>query len=86
MAKDIRTQFNFIKKSIKRGKVFFKDNLIFKNIKAVGEPVTNTLISFNDKNVPVAKATGEEIFFNDFIDNISMFNINFQIKPNKSKY
>lgn len=67
MAKDIRTQFNFIKKSIKRGKVFFKDNLIFKNIKAVGEPVTNTLISFNDKNVPVAKATGEEIFFNDFM-------------------
>lgn len=71
MVKEIGTLISFVKKQYNKavgGMVSpLKGNLLVDNYEAMLDPVTNTFISYKGKVVPVAKATSEEIFYNDFV-------------------
>lgn len=73
MIKESFSMISFMNKAISRGTGKFvspiKGNILLKNknYQAILEPVTNTFISFKGKTTPVAKASSEEIFFNNFM-------------------
>lgn len=70
MIKNMFTQISFFSKYFKRNKKSkspLKDNILYKNRKAILDPVTNTFISYKGKTTPIAKASSQEIFFNNFI-------------------